>query len=505
VDKSEVEVDPFTELRARRIGLQEFTQALWLCARESKTEAERVLSRLDELAESGILEGAKYQELKSMTYSLIENAQVRPQQLADHNARAAQTAIERQKAKFLEELGKNQSKVLPQQGLCVEEDAPKSSVTGPGSDVGKDILPTDEARDVEPSALAQSADENSSPSARKDCEVSAQEPLLISCTGASSDDTDLPPVQALKPAADAENQHAWSETPPAAKTAVKAQVDAGASVHVPAVTDSSIETVRLNTGEHLDFEGTESFQLDDSMDFTREDRVTLSGPVAESVSSKAWMIGVVALAGSALIAWYVSQQGWVNLQSQILPTIQRLSEIELFRDADVTTAGGSQRSSDSAVDNTQPQSIPAMAINREGNAIESAVPSDEEGDLLGLVESDEASQDARAGSAEAAHDGLNVDSSGGSVSGEAASQTLYQQLVKACRDGELEPASQPGTALYLLQALEAGGASALRVQRAKARVAQAYLSQARLARQAKDWAQAELSVSKAVRLRQTSP
>ncbi|MEJ2682009.1 MAG: hypothetical protein P8176_11055 [Gammaproteobacteria bacterium] len=82
---------------------------------------------------------------------------------------------------------------------------------------------------------------------------------------------------------------------------------------------------------------------------------------------------------------------------------------------------------------------------------------------------------------------------------------IYEQLLEACHNGRLDPKHQANTALYLLSSLESAKADTLMLLRARSRIAQAYLENARVARQNNDWSRAEKLVSKAIEIRKTSP
>lgn len=446
VNETAVVADPFDELRAGRMGLQEFTQALWLSARKSQMAAELALSRLEILAEEGVLETTKYQELRSMTRSLLNNAGQR--QVAQSTS-TRQTAIERQKAQLLaERAGEREA------GRQCNDDAAAETVIGT---LDQEVVP--ENTDVHA--------ETSDTSVEADNETAST--------------LDMPPVPSLKPATDAEAKPDEPQSPPLSSSAIMMQqVEIDSSVHKAASVDTDVRTVQLNTAEHLTTEA--DFDLE-PMHGERVLPTAVVKPVQRSRSrSKAPFVlaGVLVIAG-LIGSWYAEQRGWIELPEPVSQGFKTVTDSALLEGILAT---------------------PQMSDETRGS-MESVDPTET------TLESDVSTVGAKARFAPQRPGADDVTSATGSTeeTPETALQTgelesLYQALVQASQDGNLEPASTPGTALQVLAVLESGGAGSILIQRAKARIAQAYLSQARVARQANDWAKAELLVSKAVRLRE---
>lgn len=549
LNEASVEADPFTELKAGRIGLQAFTQALWLCARDSQDEAELALVRLEGLAQDGILDANKYQELTSMTRSLIDNAGTRGATSAPEadQPQVAQTAIERQKAKFLADLSQHTPTVAPpSQSESASTEAVNSSEApsnaGESSLVNEvDIKVDKSAADAAVVAAVTSTSDDPSLAALKVATEADVDELAASVptewwdlseferSQRSEDDTKAnekaiddraenesdTPVLNLKPAADAEARpvEALSDrrVQPIAATAVQAQrtAVAGDSIHKAATVDPTVTTVQLNTAEHL------TFQSDDTGDLEplHADR---SMQYASSVSSDYKRSGRNVFIGALLIAglvstWYAQERGWIDVKATAGNLYDALANLELFSEEPMApdfhaakdesvleldqssddSLGG--RTAVSSSDTQSPQATAPRTLSPESPktsvSLETvSVENSNVGDSSVALRATEPTSDLKAAP--------NLPSLG-----DSASEALYNELVAATRDGKLEPVSEPGTALNLLKALELRGASDLRIQRAKTRVAQAYLSEARRARQANDWAKAELLVSKAVRLR----
>lgn len=549
LNEASVEADPFTELKAGRIGLQAFTQALWLCARDSQDEAELALVRLEGLAQDGILDANKYQELTSMTRSLIDNAGTRGATSAPEadQPQVAQTAIERQKAKFLADLSQHTPTVAPpslsessrieavnsseapsnagESSLVNEVDikADKSAadaavvaaVTSTSADPSLAALKVSTEADVDELAASVPTEwwdlSEFERSQRSEDDTKANE-KAIDVHAENESDT---PVLNLKPAADAEARpgEALSDrrVQPIAATAVQAQrtAVAGDSVHKAATVDPTVTTVQLNTAEHL------TFQSDDTGDLEplHADR---SMQYASSVSTDYKRSGRNVFIGALLIAglvstWYAQERGWIDVKATAGNLYDALANLELFSEEpmapdfhaakDESVLELDQSSDDSlggrtavrSSDTQSPQATAPRTLSPESPktsvSLETlSVENSNVGDSSVALRATEPTSDLKAAP--------NLPSLG-----DSASEALYNELVAATRDGKLEPVSEPGTALNLLKALELRGASDLRIQRAKTRVAQAYLSEARRARQANDWAKAELLVSKAVRLR----
>lgn len=494
LSNTSVDIDPFLELKEGRIGLQAFTQALWLCARDSRKAAESVLVRLEGLLQDGVLDANKFQELQSMTRSLIENAGTRDGNKASAKPQITQTAIGRQKAKFLAE--KTQSKVSDGSGLVGKKNEGDAEGRGErfldqivnSADINKStadaqaaVTETKPSIGVAPGTIVASLDLTEALGEKEDAvsltrgEASAANSSTVK---RSTEVINTPaPVFNLKPAADAQARP-LDECVPSDKQSsdvteevqTKRSPEAGDSVHKAATVDPALTTVHLNTAEHLSFESEDA----DHIEPLHADSTMQYAPAMSTRHKRRGRtVFIVSLLAAGLVStWYAQDRGWIDIKSTAADLYESIAHFELFNES-------------SSAPDFHADEAELLAVGSESRA---ELVSDE---LDAALQAKALPQE--------------TSSTGTSPSfGDAASRALYEELVRAASVGKLEPASKSGTALNLLSALEAQGVDPLSIQRAKARIAQAYLNEARRARQVNDWTKAELLVSKAVRLRESA-